>query len=174
MASLEENFRFIGYYNVNPFLEKLNLLDWNEYTNRQKIRPGMEETFTVPLHWNERFLDITKWSAASLFEKQIIELEEIMEHLFGPGVMKTCVLTKIPAKKSIALHFDCGPFFKKSHRVHIPITTNDNVIFVIDKEEKNLKVGEMWEINNVDYLHGVFNNGDTDRIHLMVDWQFEV
>ena len=44
-------------------------------------------------------------------------------------------------------------------------------MFTIEDEIKNLKIGEIWEINNSEKLHGVSNEGDEDRIHLIVDWK---
>lgn len=166
-------FNFLGYYNITTFLEKYNQLDWFEYTQRQKIRFGMEDTLTVPLHWQHDFLHVRKWNQSKLFEKELLELDELMHTHFGEGTLITCVLTNLPAGKSIKMHYDAMPFFHNSHRVHIPLITNEKVIFKIHDEEKHMKVGEVWEINNAKYYHGVFNGGDTDRIHLMLDWQFK-
>ena len=55
------------------------------------------------------------------------------------------------------------------HRIHVPIITNDKVAFTVGGERKNMKVGELWEINNAT-VHGVENNGEVPRIHLIIDW----
>jgi hypothetical protein len=34
-----------------------------------------------------------------------------------------------------------------------------------------MKKGEIWEIDNAYKVHGVINNGDTDRIHLLIDYK---
>jgi hypothetical protein len=57
----------------------------------------------------------------------------------------------------------------KCHRIHIPVITNDQVVFTIGGEDKALAEGEMWEINNAT-LHAVDNHSDADRIHLIIDW----
>jgi aspartyl/asparaginyl beta-hydroxylase (cupin superfamily) len=56
------------------------------------------------------------------------------------------------------------------NRVHIPIITNKDVFFKIEDQIKQLKEGEMWEINNSERLHSVENNSNKDRIHLIIDW----
>jgi len=56
-----------------------------------------------------------------------------------------------------------------SHRVHIPIVTNDQITFMVGGEEKQMKVGEVWEINNATF-HRVMNESNEDRIHLILDW----
>ena len=57
----------------------------------------------------------------------------------------------------------------KCHRIHVPIITNDEVVFSVGGEELNMREGEMWEINNAT-LHAVENRSEQDRIHLIVDW----
>jgi hypothetical protein len=49
--------------------------------------------------------------------------------------------------------------------------TNEKCIFEVDNEEINMKMGEIWEIDNFNKEHSVVNNGDMDRIHLIVDWE---
>ena len=59
---------------------------------------------------------------------------------------------------------------KKSKRIHIPIVTNPECIFTVGDNSINMKVGEIWEMNNDKMQHSVHNNGDEDRIHLIIDW----
>jgi hypothetical protein len=33
-----------------------------------------------------------------------------------------------------------------------------------------MKEGEIWEVNNDKKKHSVHNNGDEDRVHLLIDW----
>ncbi|SOE19887.1 Aspartyl/Asparaginyl beta-hydroxylase [Spirosomataceae bacterium TFI 002] len=53
-------------------------------------------------------------------------------------------------------------------RIHIPIITNDKVNFVLDNERLTMLPGECW-YTNVNYVHSVTNEGDTPRIHLVID-----
>lgn len=59
-------------------------------------------------------------------------------------------------------------YFKATHKYHIPITTNDKVWTMIDGEKKHLKVGECWDYNN-NLPHSGANEGETDRIHLIIE-----
>lgn len=52
-------------------------------------------------------------------------------------------------------------------KIHIPIKTNDNAYFLLDGEEHNFKEGSMYLVNT-SLLHGCRNDGDTDRIHLII------
>lgn len=163
-------FNYLGYYNIDSILKKIDSLDWNGYTNRQEIRYGMQDTETVPIIWEEKFKFQKSWNNLEVFSDEVDFFKDELTKHFGEGILMTCVLTKLPKQKNIDWHYDCGSFFNNSHRIHIPIITNDDVIFKIGDEEKNMKVGEMWEINNNNLRHGVFNNGNNDRIHLMFDW----
>lgn len=69
----------------------------------------------------------------------------------------------------ISAHVDNVFTLSHSHRVHIPIITNDKVKFSIADQTKNLKEGEIWEINNRE-MHSVLNDGDTSRTHIIIDW----
>jgi aspartyl/asparaginyl beta-hydroxylase (cupin superfamily) len=53
-------------------------------------------------------------------------------------------------------------------RLHIPISTNDQVFFHIGKEKIHMKAGRLYYAN-FSKLHSVVNGGATTRIHLMLD-----
>lgn len=78
------------------------------------------------------------------------------------------LLAKLDPGAKIEPHVDCHPVHKVSHRIHIPIITNPQVVFVVDGMEHNLQEGLCYEISNLD-THSVCNNGCTTRIHLIAD-----
>jgi hypothetical protein len=53
-------------------------------------------------------------------------------------------------------------------RLHVPITTNPDVAFVVNGQRQVLNPGECWYIN-FNLPHRVANRGTTDRVHLVVD-----
>ena len=80
-----------------------------------------------------------------------------------------------------------APYMYIIRRIHVPIQTNDKTFFrvggevsdlkeidgkatwiQIGGEVKNMKVGECWEFNN-NLQHEVWNDGNTDRLHLIID-----
>lgn len=95
-------------------------------------------------------------------------VDRISSYYQSNGFLVRMLLTKMPPGSSIPEHVDSGPALMNCHRVHIPITTNDNVMFFVGGEQKNMREGEFWEINN-SLDHSVENQGDADRIHLIVD-----
>lgn len=53
-------------------------------------------------------------------------------------------------------------------RIHIPIQTNENVVFTVNQEPLPMKEGECWYAN-FNLPHFVSNKGEADRIHLVID-----
>jgi len=75
---------------------------------------------------------------------------------------------RIKSGGEMPLHYDINPYWNDKLRLHIPIKTNDEVYFYCGDETVNMKEGECWLMDNSE-LHGVINNGDDYRIHLVID-----
>lgn len=67
-----------------------------------------------------------------------------------------------PPSTKIQLHLDNDEFLK----IHIPIITNPNAWFFFEDEKFNLEIGSAYLVNTI-LPHGTFNEGDTDRVHLI-------
>jgi len=55
-------------------------------------------------------------------------------------------------------------------RLHVPICTNPDVHFVVNRRRVEMLPGEVWHID-VRFPHEVQNHGDGDRVHLVLDLQ---
>jgi len=53
-------------------------------------------------------------------------------------------------------------------RLHVPIVTNDKVEFLLNGTRVVLAEGECWYLR-LSEPHSVANNGDSDRVHLVID-----
>jgi hypothetical protein len=53
-------------------------------------------------------------------------------------------------------------------RIHVPVTTNDKMEFVVSERRLILQPGEAWYID-FSKPHRIYNGGDTDRVHLVID-----
>lgn len=53
-------------------------------------------------------------------------------------------------------------------RLHIPITTNPGVTFLLNRVPVPMAPGEAWYLRLSD-PHAVTNGGETDRVHLVID-----
>ncbi len=96
-------------------------------------------------------------------------IDYIADYYQNNGFIVRLILAKLVAGGKIPKHTDAGFSLLNCHRVHLPITTNEDVVFFVGGEEKNMQVGELWEINN-GTIHAVENRGTEDRVHLIVDW----
>jgi len=63
-------------------------------------------------------------------------------------------------------------------RLHIPVKTNPQVVFVVKGERIHMQEGGLYYVN-FSHLHHVRNDGPTERLHLVIDaeandwlWQF--
>ncbi|HJQ69182.1 MAG TPA: aspartyl/asparaginyl beta-hydroxylase domain-containing protein [Blastocatellia bacterium] len=78
-------------------------------------------------------------------------------------------LLKLGAGSVIREHTDLNLSFEDgTMRVHIPVATNEKVDFYVNNEKLMMNPGEAWYIN-FNLPHKVFNRGQTDRIHLVLD-----
>ena len=53
-------------------------------------------------------------------------------------------------------------------RLHVPLTTNPGVEFLLNGTPVAMRPGEAWYLRLADE-HAVANRGDTDRVHLVID-----
>lgn len=97
-------------------------------------------------------------------------MHELIERHYPPGgTIIRAMAAKLLAGGRINAHFDSHATFRKSHRIHVPITTNHRVRFMIDGRPYRMKVGEAYEINN-QKTHSVMNSGADDRITFIFDY----
>lgn len=172
---MKQNFNFIllGKYDISSFKKKVKILteaDWDDYTYRQNTFREHAHTKTIPLLFNENFTDFPdKFKYYSHFEQEVQELEKFLRDYYKTGKIVRCIITKLLAGRAIPRHADGVKSLWDAHRHHIPLVTNNAVLFEVNGEVKNMKAGEVWEINN-SIPHSVSNDSSRDRIHIIVDW----
>lgn len=66
-------------------------------------------------------------------------------------------------------HRDENPAARWPHKIHVPLQTNDKVVFYVDGKGYHFPEGHAVEVNNLG-VHSVTNGGDTDRIHLIFEY----
>lgn len=66
------------------------------------------------------------------------------------------------------VHIDFEETWHQTHRIHIPITSNDSCRLLSDYRSIHMPVGTAWSFDN-QTLHGALNGGHTNRIHLIMD-----
>jgi len=93
----------------------------------------------------------------------------IGKHYPTGGAIIRAMAAKLKAGGIISPHIDTHPSFHRGHRIHVPITTNPRVRFMIDGRPHQLQVGQAYEINN-QKNHSVMNKGAEDRITFIFDY----
>ena len=97
-------------------------------------------------------------------------MAEIIERFYPPGgTIIRAVAAKLAAGGVITPHIDSLQSFVHGHRIHIPVTTNKLVRFMIEGRPYRFEIGHVYELNN-QKVHSVMNAGKEDRISFIFDY----
>jgi aspartyl/asparaginyl beta-hydroxylase (cupin superfamily) len=167
-----DNFRYIKDFDITAIKQHIESLtnEWLNDQSRQILFKVHRNTNSIivtnfPLYWEGVDYPMTfeKTKTFDLVKPIIDDLECILD-----GKVGRSLFAKLFAHSTIPLHPDGGYYLGSAYRCHIPIVTNDQVIFTVGNETMCMEIGKCFVINN-NTLHGVVNESDTDRIHLIVD-----
>lgn len=154
----------------------LNLDDeaWFANVNRQNDYEVHKQTQSVVLVFCDGPMDrleVRKEAGWDLLAEQAIPImhDLIGRHYAPGGTIIRAMAAKLLSGGRINPHFDSHETFRYSHRIHVPITTNNRVRFTIDGKPFHLEVGNAYEINN-QKTHSVINSGKEDRITFIFDY----
>ncbi len=108
----------------------------------------------------EAFRDTALLQACPYFQKVLATIE---------CPLTSVRLMRLAAGSRIKEHVDPGDGYEYGElRLHIPITTNPQVAFFLDRQRIDMRPGECWYLN-FSLPHSVENRGANDRIHLVID-----
>jgi hypothetical protein len=148
---------------------------WNEDQYRQDQYEVHRQTESIVL----LFTDGSGWPDSEsrqepgwdrLADVALPLMHEILDkHYPKGGTIIRAMAAKLLAGGRIDPHHDQHPSFRCGHRIHIPVTTNPRVRFMIDGRPYQFKVGEVYELNN-QKQHSVMNKGSEDRITFIFDY----
>jgi hypothetical protein len=166
----------IGFFDTSSIADNLAELGeaiWDEDSTRQQIFDVHKHTKTIivqnfPLDWDGNLFptELSKSKAFLLYPllKPLIEnLENVLD-----GKAGRVLLTKLNPNSSISPHVDNGYYLSVVHRVHVPVKTNEKVVFTVDGVSRHIAKNECVEISN-SQQHSVVNNSDEERIHIICD-----
>lgn len=78
-------------------------------------------------------------------------------------------LMMLDGHTEVPLHCDINNYWYSRVRVHIPITTNENVVFHCGDKQVHMAAGECWIFDSWKN-HKVVNKSDDKRVHLVIDF----
>lgn len=167
----------LGEVNVEPLRQAILELDedaWIANQQRQIDYDVHRQTQSIVLVFCDgpaRDLVVSKQEGWDLLaEAAMPVMHELIERGYPTGgTIIRAMAAKLLAGGRINPHFDSHPTFCHSHRIHVPITTNHRVRFMIDGRPYRMKVGEAYEINN-QKTHSVMNSAAEDRITFIFDY----
>lgn len=172
------NFNYVGDCDISDIKEKvieLNQSYWENHNIRQTLSRVHTHTETIELIWDLESLNTREKGKEhdNLYilgvDKFLKKIQPLYYQKYGRGDFVRVLLVKLKKNTKIKPHVDSGIGLILSKRTHIPIITNNFVTFTVNGETKNLKEGEIWEIDN-QKQHSVENNSEIDRIHLIIDY----
>ncbi len=148
---------------------------WDEDKYRQEEFEVHHATKSIVVF----FVDLDRWpnlvvskepGFARLAEVALPLMNTIIKKHYTPGgTVIRAMAAKLLSGSVINPHYDRHPSFHVGHRIHVPITTNPRVRFMIDGRPYKFQVGEAYEINN-QKTHSVMNKGKEDRITFIFDY----
>ncbi len=183
---ISEPYRVLDKIDVEALITKVLSLPettWHLDETIQKRLTQNRQVDSIYLKWMSKIDFSTKISKrplqtddVSLVEGWSIlhkDLDTIVDtaiaHFPAGGVVTRIQLARLNPGSQIRTHFDSDPMLIAAHRLHIPLTSNDGVEFLIDGERVVMSVGSLYELNNR-LWHSVINNGTQSRIHLLIDY----
>lgn len=113
-------------------------------------------SYATPLWqlWQARLLPVMK--------------QAIRPYAYQQPIFPKVMLARLSPGGLIDPHVDGAGSNLHTHKIHIPIQTNDYVRFNIKHQAYMLKEGFAYEVNNI-VKHSVENGGEMARIHLIFE-----
>jgi hypothetical protein len=87
-----------------------------------------------------------------------------------PAAPLRCLIARLPPGAVVRAHIDRAPYFAKSLRLHVPVTTHDRAWMSCAGRCYRMAEGEVWVLNN-STIHAVWNaHATAARTHLICDF----
>ena len=143
----------------------LNDEDWLWWSSIHKAKAfkSHEDVLNIVLLWfDEKKEGYDKDYTEQFFKPSVDKL--------GKGNAYNITFNMLEAGMEIVPHTDLDPRIRASRRIHIPIITHPDIMFINGDDKIHMERGYAYEIDNTK-AHGIHNNSDIDRVHLVIDWE---
>ena len=175
---IETTLRELGPVDMSNLAEAIlgqQPVAWREELIRQKSFDVHQHTESIVMV----FTELDDWPSITLKKEPgwdrladvaLPVMHDIIKQHYPPGgTIIRAMAAKLLAGSKITSHRDTHVSFHLGHRIHVPITTNSRVRFMLDGRPYRFQVGQAYEINN-QKIHGVMNKGSEDRITFIFDY----
>jgi aspartyl/asparaginyl beta-hydroxylase (cupin superfamily) len=148
---------------------------WEKHAFRQNAFEVHRTTRSIIYVWSqptdETYREVQTFIAeddpADLHREVWAVAQRIRAHFGATARVTKLMLAKLFERSRIIEHTDTGNL-TAIHRCHLPILTSPDCRFLIDHEAHHFDAGTVFELNN-QLSHGVVNDSDRDRVHLICD-----
>jgi hypothetical protein len=170
--------RDLGDYDTQPLRERVLSLDedaWLGNTYRQQEYDVHQYTQSIVLIFTDGSgwpnIEVTREQGWDLLAAEAVPLMHkiIADHYPPGGTIIRAMAARLQAGGIIKPHRDKHPSFHYGHRIHIPLSSNPRVRFMIDGRPYKMALGKVYEINN-QQQHSVMNKGKDARVNFIFDY----
>ena len=182
MNSSDWTFNFFGEYDVAKAKELVlshSQEDWNKYRWRQveQKKSAHMQSYQIPIIYDPDYDHAVgkKTEHFPKWKEELRHIEETLQKNIGPGKILRFILVNLPAGKEVGPHRDgitheTRESLKIARRIQIPIFSNQKVFLKVKDQEIISQEGAIVELNQYQHIHSVRNEGDTDRIVIILDY----
>ena len=152
--NIDSPLRELGPIDNSELSDAIMSLDesvWKENLTRQEEFEVHRATESVVMY----FVDLDQWPNVEVTKESGFKhlsnvalplMNDIISRCYQPGgTVIRAMAAKLLAGKKIIQHWDKHPSFHCGHRIHVPITTNPRVRFMIDGQPYRFKIGEAYD-----------------------------
>lgn len=170
--------RSLGRVDIGALREAVLAIPEHVWDAENAGKPNKFEALDKTRHIVFRFVDSTRdWRASHdrpAWAQWRGLIEPVLQQAARPygyarGAFPRVMLARMAPGGIIQPHVDANPAAKWPHKIHVPLLTNDRVVFVVGTQGYHFPEGEAVEVNNLG-PHAVRNGGTTDRIHLIFEY----
>jgi hypothetical protein len=122
------------------------------------------------IHANRDPRDFYSNPSWSLWRPLLLPLMEEATRIYrfdAPQYPKV-MFARLAAGQGIDPHVDGNGSNLRTHKIHIPLQTNEGARFLVGDSSFFLEAGRAYEVNNI-VRHGAVNRGNSDRVHLIFE-----
>ncbi|MBS0227899.1 MAG: aspartyl/asparaginyl beta-hydroxylase domain-containing protein [Proteobacteria bacterium] len=170
--------RHLGMVDIDNLRNGVLAIPESVWDAENADKPNKFEALDKTRHIVFRFVDSTRDWRGSHDRPAWKQWRDLLEPVlaqavrtygYAHGVFPRVMLARMAPGGVILPHIDANPAAKWPHKIHVPLVTNDGVVFFCGGSERHFPVGEAVEVSNLG-PHWVRNDGDTDRIHLIFEY----
>jgi hypothetical protein len=174
---INEPQRYLGEVDVKALSQCILSQDasaWTEQLIRQQSYEVHQDTESIVMLFCDETWPEGKIHREAGWDRLAEVAMPLIDHIIDTyytsgGTLLRAMAAKLKAGGRISPHVDSLESFHMGHRIHVPITTNAAVRFMIEGKPYRFEVGKVYELNN-QKTHSVMNMSKEDRISFIFDY----